>query len=70
MTPATAAVCCRIGGTTAYLTDCRNGSGLTRPSRTTGVAKTYSMTGWRVGWMIGPKDVISAAANLQSHATP
>ena len=27
------------------------------------------MTGWRVGWMIGPKDVISAAANLQSHAT-
>ena len=34
-----------------------------------GVAKTYAMTGWRVGWMIGPKDVISAAANLQSHAT-
>jgi aspartate/methionine/tyrosine aminotransferase len=34
-----------------------------------GVAKTYAMTGWRVGWMIGPKDVINAAANLQSHAT-
>jgi aspartate/methionine/tyrosine aminotransferase len=34
-----------------------------------GVAKTYAMTGWRVGWMIGPADVISAAANLQSHAT-
>ena len=34
-----------------------------------GVAKTYSMTGWRVGWMIGPPDVIKAATNLQSHAT-
>ena len=34
-----------------------------------GVAKTYAMTGWRVGWMIGPADVIKAAANLQSHAT-
>ena len=34
-----------------------------------GVAKTYAMTGWRIGWMIGPKDVIKAAANLQSHAT-
>jgi aspartate aminotransferase len=34
-----------------------------------GVAKTYAMTGWRVGWMIGPPDVIRAAANLQSHAT-
>jgi aspartate/methionine/tyrosine aminotransferase len=34
-----------------------------------GVAKTYAMTGWRVGWMVGPTDVISAAANLQSHAT-
>ena len=34
-----------------------------------GVAKTYAMTGWRVGWMIGPKDVIKAASNLQSHAT-
>ncbi|HLM65045.1 MAG TPA: pyridoxal phosphate-dependent aminotransferase [Acidimicrobiales bacterium] len=34
-----------------------------------GVAKTYAMTGWRVGWMIGPKDVVKAAANLQSHAT-
>jgi len=34
-----------------------------------GVAKTYAMTGWRVGWMIGPKDVIKAAINLQSHLT-
>lgn len=34
-----------------------------------GVAKTYAMTGWRVGWVVGPKDVIKAAANLQSHAT-
>jgi len=29
-----------------------------------GVAKTYAMTGWRVGWMIGPTDVIAAAANF------
>jgi aspartate/methionine/tyrosine aminotransferase len=34
-----------------------------------GVAKTYAMTGWRVGWLIGPKDLVKAAANLQSHAT-
>jgi aspartate/methionine/tyrosine aminotransferase len=34
-----------------------------------GVAKTYAMTGWRVGWAIGPKDMIKAATNLQSHAT-
>ena len=34
-----------------------------------GVAKTYAMTGWRVGWMIGPRDVIKAATNLQSHST-
>ena len=34
-----------------------------------GVAKTYAMTGWRIGWMIGPKDVIKAATNLQSHLT-
>jgi len=33
------------------------------------VAKTYAMTGWRVGWVIGPLDVIKAATNLQSHAT-
>ena len=32
-----------------------------------GVAKTYAMTGWRVGWMIGPADVVAAAANMQSH---
>jgi aspartate aminotransferase len=34
-----------------------------------GVAKTYAMTGWRVGWMIGPADVVKAATNLQSHST-
>ncbi|HEV2450496.1 MAG TPA: pyridoxal phosphate-dependent aminotransferase [Streptosporangiaceae bacterium] len=34
-----------------------------------GVAKTYAMTGWRVGWMIGPDDVVRAAMNLQSHMT-
>jgi aspartate/methionine/tyrosine aminotransferase len=34
-----------------------------------GVAKTYAMTGWRIGWVIGPKDVVKAATNLQSHAT-
>jgi aspartate/methionine/tyrosine aminotransferase len=34
-----------------------------------GVAKTYAMTGWRVGWMIGPPDVVKAATNLQSHLT-
>jgi len=34
-----------------------------------GVAKTYAMTGWRVGWLIGPVDVVKAASNLQSHAT-
>ncbi|HEV7956462.1 MAG TPA: pyridoxal phosphate-dependent aminotransferase [Marisediminicola sp.] len=32
-----------------------------------GVAKTYAMTGWRLGWMVGPPDVIKAASNLQSH---
>jgi aspartate aminotransferase len=34
-----------------------------------GVAKTYAMTGWRVGWLIGPRDVVTAATNLQSHLT-
>jgi aspartate/methionine/tyrosine aminotransferase len=34
-----------------------------------GVAKTYAMTGWRVGWMIGPSDVMKAAVNFQSHST-
>jgi aspartate/methionine/tyrosine aminotransferase len=34
-----------------------------------GVAKTYAMTGWRVGWLIGPPDVVKAATNFQSHAT-
>jgi len=34
-----------------------------------GVAKTYAMTGWRVGWLIGPAAVVKAATNLQSHAT-
>jgi aspartate aminotransferase len=34
-----------------------------------GVAKTYAMTGWRVGWLIGPRDVVRAGTNLQSHLT-
>jgi aspartate aminotransferase len=34
-----------------------------------GVAKTYAMTGWRVGWLIGPIDIVKAATNLQSHST-
>jgi aspartate aminotransferase len=34
-----------------------------------GVAKTYAMTGWRVGWMIGPNDAVAAATNIQSHET-
>jgi aspartate/methionine/tyrosine aminotransferase len=34
-----------------------------------GVAKTYAMTGWRVGWLIGPQDVVNAAINFQSHTT-
>ncbi len=34
-----------------------------------GVAKTYAMTGWRLGWMVGPADIIKGAANLQSHLT-
>ncbi len=34
-----------------------------------GVAKTYAMTGWRLGWMIGPADIIKGASNLQSHLT-
>jgi aspartate/methionine/tyrosine aminotransferase len=34
-----------------------------------GVSKTFAMTGWRVGWMIGPTDAITAATNLQSHET-
>jgi aspartate/methionine/tyrosine aminotransferase len=34
-----------------------------------GVAKTYAMTGWRVGWIVGPDDFVKAVTNLQSHAT-
>ncbi len=34
-----------------------------------GVAKSYAMTGWRLGWMVGPADAIKLAANLQSHLT-
>jgi len=34
-----------------------------------GIAKTYAMTGWRVGWLVGPSDVVKAATNLQSHLT-
>lgn len=34
-----------------------------------GVSKTYSMTGWRIGWAAGPKDIIALASKLQSQAT-
>ncbi|MQA84408.1 MAG: aminotransferase class I/II-fold pyridoxal phosphate-dependent enzyme [Streptosporangiales bacterium] len=34
-----------------------------------GVAKTYAMTGWRVGWLVGPNNVVKGATNLQSHTT-
>jgi aspartate/methionine/tyrosine aminotransferase len=34
-----------------------------------GVAKTYAMTGWRVGWLIGPDDLVKSVLNLQSHST-
>lgn len=34
-----------------------------------GVAKTYAMTGWRVGWMIAPTDIVKAATSFQSHLT-
>lgn len=34
-----------------------------------GVAKTYAMTGWRIGWIVGPRDIIAAATNLQSQST-
>ena len=34
-----------------------------------GVAKTYAMTGWRLGWMVAPADIVAAASNLQSHLT-
>jgi aspartate aminotransferase len=34
-----------------------------------GVAKSFAMTGWRLGWMVGPADAMKAAANLQSHLT-
>lgn len=34
-----------------------------------GVAKTYAMTGWRLGWMVGPADIVKGASNLQSHLT-
>jgi aspartate aminotransferase len=34
-----------------------------------GVAKTYAMTGWRVGWLLGPEDAVTAATNIQSHET-
>ena len=38
-----------------------------RALRLNGVAKAYSMTGWRVGWLVGPRSTVEAAANLQSH---
>lgn len=44
-------------------------SGLDNVVLVNGVAKSFAMTGWRVGWMIGPDDVIGAAARHQSHAT-
>ena len=34
-----------------------------------GVAKTYAMTGWRLGWLVGPADVVKGASNHQSHMT-
>jgi aspartate aminotransferase len=34
-----------------------------------GVAKSYAMTGWRLGWMVGPADAVKGASNLQSHLT-
>ncbi len=34
-----------------------------------GVAKTFAMTGWRIGWLIGPADIVKGVANLQSHMT-
>ncbi|MCI0542910.1 MAG: pyridoxal phosphate-dependent aminotransferase [Actinobacteria bacterium] len=34
-----------------------------------GVAKSYAMTGWRVGWVVAPSDIVDAAARLHSHAT-
>ncbi len=43
--------------------------GLDKTVIVNGVAKSYAMTGWRIGWMIGPKDVINAATNLQSQST-
>ena len=44
-------------------------SGLDNVVLINGVAKSFAMTGWRVGWMIGPADVVGAAARYQSHAT-
>jgi aspartate/methionine/tyrosine aminotransferase len=49
-----------VAGVTTELDDCL---------LINGVAKSFAMTGWRVGWMIGPDDVIGAAARHQSHAT-
>ena len=47
---------------------CRGGARARGPAvLVNGVAKTYAMTGWRLGWMVGPADVIKAATNLQSH---
>ena len=43
--------------------------GLDKTVIVNGVAKTYAMTGWRVGWMVGPLDVVAAATNLQSQST-
>ena len=57
------------GGTCSRRCRCSCPSSPTTCVILNGVAKTYAMTGWRVGWMIGPPDVIAAATNLQSHST-
>ena len=55
---------------TPSLLDAGPGAGASGPLLVVnGVAKTYAMTGWRVGWMIGPAHMIKGAASLQSHAT-
>lgn len=56
-------------GVTATSIATLDGRGLDKTVIVNGVAKTYAMTGWRIGWMIGPKDVIDAATNLGSQST-
>ena len=66
-TRSTSTSCTATRGTSRCRPRCR--SSATGCVVVNGVAKTYAMTGWRVGWMIGPADVVKAATNLQSHAT-